>query len=231
MYTDDNDGHVLPGYRYGYAATDRTGRDLQHPINARYPWRLAPYLDKNFEVLYVNRNRALLHSFARDDEARYAYAASLFPSLAANAVFVGGDDSVLSPSELSFDQFGPFCVVKESQAKRPSELIVFVSGRHIFNERPVDGFYRTTPPYLAQRNWPEAWDPDIPPAEFGFVHPRYSGRAVAALMDGHAEGFSFEELQDMRRWANTADRHDWTLRADCPPPQRSPPPFGTQARQ
>jgi hypothetical protein len=35
---------VLPGHRYGYPTFHRRGKPLEHPINARYPWRLAPKL-------------------------------------------------------------------------------------------------------------------------------------------------------------------------------------------
>lgn len=37
------------------------------------------------------------------------------------------------------------------------------------------------------------------------------------LTDGHVEGLTDDELQDMRHWANLADRPDWTL-ASLPRP-------------
>lgn len=212
MYTDDHAGNVLPGYRYDFPATDRAGRHLAHPINARYPWRIAPYLEKNFEILYANRNRSLLHSFAQNDENNYAYAASVFPSLAANSVFVGGDDLVLPPTDKTFEKFGQFCVVRESDAQRPSSLITFLSARAEFNEAVVEGFYRTDPPYLAKRLWIDEWDPFEPPDKFGFVHPRYNTHTVTAMFDGHAERLDLREIQDMRFWANQADRPDWVLK-------------------
>ena len=211
MYSDDHRGNVLPGYRYEFQAEDRIGRPLHHPINARYPWRIAPYLGMNFEILYANRNRALLHAFAQDDETNYAYAASLFPSLAVNSVFVGGDDQVLPPSDKAFEKFGRFAVINESSVKRPSQLMAFVSGRSEFNGDLADGYYRVEPPYLTSRLWPEEWEPNETPAVFGFVHPRFNVKAVAAIFDGHAEALSFRQLEDMRYWANQADRPDWTL--------------------
>ena len=146
MYSDDHRGNVLPGYRYEFHAEDRIGRPLHHPINARYPWRIAPYLGMNFEILYANRNRSLLHSFAQDDETNYAYAASLFPSLAANSVFVGRDDQVIPPGEKAYETFGRFAVIKESAVERPSQLMAFVSGRSKFNEGMAEGYYRAAPP-------------------------------------------------------------------------------------
>ncbi len=208
MYTDDHDGFVLPGYRSGFPATDRIGRPILHPINARYPWRIAPYLGKNFEILYANRTRALLHSFAHDKD--YTYLASLRPSLGANSVFVGGDQSLL-PEERVFEKFGRFCVLRESDAERPSSLITFLSARSHHYGEEVEGYYRTSPPYLSRRLWMEEWDSAEPPEKFGFVHPRYNNRAVTAMFDGHAEGLGFDKLQDMRFWANPADRPDWVL--------------------
>lgn len=212
MYTDDHDGFVLPGFRYGFPATDRIGRPILFPaIKARYPWRIAPYLGKNFEILYANRNRALLRSFAQENK-NYTYLASLFPSLGANSVFVGGDQELL-PKERAFEKLGRFCVLRESDAEKPSSLITFLSARHQSNpnEEVREGFYRTRPPYLTERLWMEEWDSAEPPEKFGFVHPRYNNRAVTAMFDGHAEGLGFEQLQDMRFWANPADRPDWVL--------------------
>ena len=211
MYTDDHEGSVLAGYRFDTPAFNRVGTPIRHPINARYPWRLAPYLSHNFEILYANKNRALLHSFAREDEDRYTYAASLFPSLGINSAFVGGDDVLLPPTDGAFKKFGRFCVLKESDAQRPSGLLTFVSARATFNESVVNGFYRVEPPYLGKRMWADQWNPQEDPNEFGFVHPRFNNRSVSAFFDGHAEGLTVEQLQDMRNWATPADRRDWIL--------------------
>jgi len=211
MYADDHLGAVLPGHRYGYPAFNRRGKPLQHPINARYPWRLAPYLDNNFEVLYVNRNRSLLHRFARGNEDSYTYAASVFPSLGANAVFVGGDDLLLPPNLKATEAYGPFCVLKTADVRQPSELLAFVSAQGPFNGNTVGGFYRVEPPYLGKRLWRPAFDPALPPEHLGFVHPRFGGRAIAAMVDGHSAALDFAELEEMQRWSNLADRPDWTL--------------------
>lgn len=214
MYADDHHGRVLPGYRYGFDAHDREGAPIGHPINARYPWRLAPYLADNFEILYVNRNRALLHEFAGDDTDRYTYYSSLYPSLGANSVFVGGDDQELPPTPKVFDRFGRFCVTTVSEIRRPSSLIAFASARNSFEGGgPVDGFYRVRPPRLAKRLWAEEYSPDLTPEQYGFVHPRFNERAVVAVADGHAEALNTDELEDMRRWANPAGSPNWSLQA------------------
>ena len=211
MYSDEHAGRVFPGYRYDFPAQDRNGRPLLHPINARYPWRIAPYMEMNFEILYANQNRALLHSFANNNEENYAYAASLFPSLAPNSVFLGGDAQVLPPNEKAHEKFGPFCVIKDSEAQRPSCLITFLSSRAEFDDGVVEGFYRTDPQYITKRLWMDEWDQVEPPTQVGVVHPRYQTRTVTAMFDGHAEGLGLNDLEDMRNWANQADRHDWLL--------------------
>ena len=211
MYSDDHEGYIFPGYRYDLPASDRVGNPIDHPINARYPWRLAPYLAHHFELLYANKNRLLLHSFASDNENNYTYAASVFPSLGANSVFVGGDDLILSPNSTAFKKFGQFCVLKESDVKRTSQLIAFCSARSQFNEEPAEGYFKVDPPFLLKRLWVEKWEKEIEPEAFGFVHPRFGQRTVSAILDGHAEGLNLTQIQDMRYWANEANKPDWTL--------------------
>jgi hypothetical protein len=211
MYADDHAGRVLPGYRYGFSAFDRAGQPIEHPINARYPWRLAPYLANNFEVMYVNQNRARLHEFAGESEDNYTYAASVFPSLGINSLYVGGDDLVLPPNAMAIQRYGSFCVLKVEEVRRPTELIVFASARARFNGDMVNGFYRVEAPYLAKRIWTDEYSEEGSAELFGFVHPRFARRTVVGLTDGHAEKLNLQQIQDMRRWANLADRPDWIL--------------------
>lgn len=48
------------------------------------------------------------------------------------------------------------------------------------------------------------------PTDWGYVDPRWNNRAVSLMMDGHVDMLTLEQLRDMRRWANKADRPDWT---------------------
>ncbi len=217
VYAEDSGDSVLPGYRYGFEAHDFRGNPVTHPINARYPWRLAPYLGQNFDILYVNENRQTLDAFRRMADPNLAiYAASVFPSLGINSVFVGGDDLELPPTDRALDQFGRFCVLKIAEIQRPSELITFCSARGPFEGKVVPGFYVVKPPYLNARRWAVDWNPDDGPEAWGNVHPRYSLKAVSGFSDGHVENIDRRRLQDMRNWANLADRSDWTLRARGP---------------
>lgn len=220
LYADDHNDRVLPGFRRGFPAKDDRGNELGLEVAARYPWRLAPYLGNSFDVIYANENRTFLDQFRRlEDPTLGVYAASVYPSLGINAVFVGGDDE-LPPSEAAITRFGEFCVLQTTQVERPSELMVFVSARAPLEFLPtpsgsanriVNGFHIVKAPYLGGRNWAADWDPADGPVAWGFVHPRYTGRAVAAVTDGHVEAPGLRELQDMRRWANPADRSDWKL--------------------
>ena len=221
LYADDHSDAVLPGYRYGYTAKDFNGREVEFPVNARYPWRLAPYLGNNFDVIYANENRRLLEQFRQmADPELGIYAASVFPSLGINSVFVGGDDVELPPEPRAMERFGSFCVLKATEVLRPSELMTFVSTRGSFagtespagfDGRTVGGYFKALPPFLVGRRWSVDWRESDGPEAWGHVAPRYQLKAVAAQVDGHAESLGLRELQDMRRWANPADRPDWTL--------------------
>ena len=212
LYADDHQNFVLPGYRHGYEAFDDEGKPIGSPINARYPWRLRPYLGRSFDVIYANENRGLLDQFkAMPDKSIGIYAASVFPSLGINSVFVGGDDLELPPDPKAIDRFGPFCVLVASAVQRPSELMVFASARGPFEGRIVNGFHTVKPPYLMARRWAVSWNPDDGPEAWGDVHPRFNYRAVTALTDGHSEMLDRRALQDMQHWSNQADRPDWTL--------------------
>jgi prepilin-type N-terminal cleavage/methylation domain-containing protein len=212
LYADDHDDRVLPGYRYGFEAKDPAGNPIGHPINARYPWRLAPYLGNSFDVMYANENRPLLEGFRRlGDPGLSVYAASVFPSLGVNSVFVGGDDLELPPEPRAFERFGNFCVLRTDEIQRPAELLAFVSARGPFEGKVVNGFYLVKPPYLMARRWSVEFNPADGPEAWGHVHPRFNRHAVAAMTDGHVQSLDVPQLQDMRRWANPADRPDWTL--------------------
>ena len=158
MYADDHNDRVLPGYRHGYEANDANGQPVPFPINARYPWRLYPYLGKSFEVIYANENRALLQQFRQMDPATGTYAASVFPSLGINSTFVGGDDNELEPTGKAREVFGDFCVLKAGDTQRPSDLMVFASARGPFEGKIVNGFYLVRSPFFMGHRWSQSFN-------------------------------------------------------------------------
>jgi prepilin-type N-terminal cleavage/methylation domain-containing protein len=214
LYADDNEDQVLPGYTSQTEAFDDQGNALGSPIRDRYPWRLAPALANNFRSIYVNDSRRFLDEAEAMSHADYVYRASLYPSLGYNSVFLGGDEQKFNPA-LAASTFGTdWLVTRTSQIQKPSDLIAFASARsRPGGTRDEHGYFVVYPPYLRTRQWDAAFVSGRPPEKFGYVHPRWSARAVTAMTDGHAEPLNTTELQDMRHWANPASRADWTLTA------------------
>ena len=211
LYADDHDDAVFPGYVSDPSARDDQGEPLHFPVNARYPWRLSPYLSQSFETIYCADNRGKLAELREQDRDGYVYAVSVFPSLGINSYFIGGNETEF-PAAAANTKFGGGTVVtRMSEIRNPSELMTFVSARSAVSGNDANGFYQVTPPYLTMRRWASAWTLAQSPKAWGFVAPRYEQRAVAAMMDGHAQTLGLSELQDMRHWANTADRPDFTL--------------------
>jgi prepilin-type N-terminal cleavage/methylation domain-containing protein len=214
LHADENDDAVLPGYSSQVEARDDQGNSLGSPIRDRYPWRLAPQLANNFRAIYVNESRSFLEDAESRSHDEYVYRASLYPSLGYNSVFLGGDEQKFNPA-LATTTFGTsWLVTRTSQIQHPSDLIAFVSARsRPGGTRDESGYFVVHPPYIVSRQWDSTFSAQRPPEKFGYVHPRWNSRAIAAMTDGHAEALSEVELQDMRHWCNAANRPDWTVSA------------------
>ncbi|MCI0747166.1 MAG: type II secretion system GspH family protein [Verrucomicrobia subdivision 3 bacterium] len=213
LHADENEDAVLPGYNSQVEAFDNRGNALGSPIRDRYPWRLAPALANNFRAIYVNESRRFLDEAEGMSHHDFVYRASLYPSLGYNSVFLGGDEQKFNPA-LAAPTFGTdWLVTRTTQIRRPSEMIAFASARsRPGGTRDEFGYFVVHPPYLKTRQWDASFTLSAPPEKFGYVHPRWNGRAVTAMTDGHVEALNVAEFQDMRRWCNAADRADWTLR-------------------
>jgi len=226
LYADEHDGQVMPGYASAEMVSGEItvrsdgGERLTGPRAQRYPWRLAPYMDYNFDGLYLS-DRALRD--LRYSGESYQYLISLFPLLGMNTQFVGGDANYLAFRDTSYRVFGQFHVRRIDEALRPSRLIVFASARAPqqaldgleFGEN-LEGNFRVLAPRFATPGvwqWAESYDPlaEDTGANSGFVALRHAGKAVTAQMDGHAESLGWPELRDMRRWADGATEPDWVL--------------------
>jgi prepilin-type processing-associated H-X9-DG protein len=183
--------------------TDAGGETLHFPVDARYPWRMAQYLDYDMGAILFNGNERALK-----DKVNFHYAVSVSSNLGMNVTFVGGDYGDLSelrPSPRAIATYGQFCVRRLSQISRPAELVVFASASRAKDEV---GFYKVKAPYLTGRRWPEQWSPNASPESYGYVDFRYNGRAVVAMLDGHVELMPFDELEDMRHWSGQAQDED-----------------------
>ncbi len=218
LYAQDNGGRYLPGMPdrrevSGRAAPiDGLGDPINDPLTAqRYPWRLAPYLDYNFRGLYSD-DKAL--SALRERYADYVYTVSLFPSLGMNVAYVGGSVNHLG-DKTSQRILGKVFLERDDQANRPTQVIAFASARFrgplTLAELPEpEGFFRVEAPTFGA-GWQESYDPEAeaPGVNSGFVSLRHGNKAVTAMLDGHAEILGWDELRDMRRWADQATGEDW----------------------
>lgn len=205
----ENNGELLRGYATTPGTvTDDRGQEVHFPASGRYPWRLASYLKASPKgTLIVNQQAKLTEN---KDHSYYVYVVSLLPSLGMNTTFVGGNETgALAPTSGNFGRLGAFCITHLAQAVRASQQIVFCSAH--YQAKPGEGqygFHMVEPPNTNARRWGKEYKGDAPPAQFGYVHLRYGGKAVAAMLDGHVELLDFAQLEDMRRWCNLAAEED-----------------------
>ena len=213
---------VLPGYKIGLRAWNESGYEIAEVSNeiaaARYPWRLAPFLNYDFRSLYRGINTKSLAEMQQMNDGSYAYAVSVYPSLGLNTTWVGGDQNELGFSPTALSNFGKFYVQKLGDIRKTGDLLVFASARGSDptdpSASPLEGFFRVRSPRFAfgqDERWTESIDANTPSSETGHVHFRYGGSAVIACADGHVEPQGPDALRDMRRWANRADSEDYGL--------------------
>jgi len=82
----------------------------------------------------------------------------------------------------------------------------------------VPGFHMVTPPrlgtistvmpsrqWVASDNFKEISDP----ADWGFVYPKWKGKAVTGFSDGHVTQQTIRQLRDMRQWSDKATDPNW----------------------
>lgn len=224
LYADANNGKVLPGYapkkwvNGPMPVVDQEGTRLLNEEAMRFPWRIAPYLNYDFRGLYKD-DKLLGQMYGRPD---YNYVISLYPSTGINAAFVGGNDK-LSEFDKAFQAlYGRVHVSRLDEVIRPTKLMVFVSAHdREYAAAPEfgrpEGYCRVEPPIFTEANgrqWEPTYDENSenPGLNSGFVSLRHRDRAVAAMIDGHGQLMSWEQLNDMRYWADQADRPDWGVK-------------------
>lgn len=231
LYSYEARDRIIPGYApeswvngrmpvYNNEGTRLYGHEAQ-----RFPWRIVPHFSGDFRGLYDDPR---LFKDVRDHADAYLavgvnldYVISLFPALGMNVAFVGGSDHLQEFDPVFQRIFGRVHLDRMDQAVRTSQLIAFVSARA--ESQPLapmlgrpEGFFRVDPPYFAPtrpRQWEAAYDRTsaAPGLNSGFVSLRHAGKAVAAQLDSHVEMLGWDQVNDMRRWADQADRPDWTI--------------------
>lgn len=218
QYALGHRGRLLPGYKSGLPAFDPEGRPIDGQslgiASARYPWRIAPYLDDRVDVLTAPSVASTLDGRRSADDPEYLYLASLHPRFGLNGTFVGGDEGVGGFDPGFEAAFGRFHRSSLGEIRRPESLLVFTSaasiGGSLGSPEVVDGYFRVKPPRFTSPQWHVEADPSNP-ASVGHVDPRWSGRAVVGFVSGEVDARPVEGLRDMRLWADQADAFDWTL--------------------
>lgn len=243
MYADNNRDKLLVGYLqdapYNEAVArrelprDRNGETITGLPARRYPWRLAPYLEYNFDGLYLDRRVTEALSEAHETGATHVpmtYIVSLYPSFGLNTYFLGGGGDAGDTIPFSVHGkrlFGDFHVTRMHQVRSPGSLLAFASARRraepslLPGYGVIEGSYSIKPPYLystAGRQWEEQYDPRAaePGSNSGFVSLRFGGKGAAAHLDGHAEMLGWDAFNDMRLWADRANAPDWRIPARLP---------------
>lgn len=231
-YAHDSKEQVLVGYATKKMVSgpimvvNEAGERLTGEAAQRFPWRLIPYLGGDFRSLYQDRKimEFLVDKKDYPDATHaYDYVISLFPSLGLNSTWIGGTD-LQGEFGKDFKQIysRPY-ITRIDEPRRPTELITLVSARSQTHEllptmgRP-EGFFRVESPYFTEslgRQWETTYDADaeLPGSNSGFVSLRHMGKAVAAMFDGHATTLKWDELNDMRHWADQATSATWALKA------------------
>ena len=222
LYAAEHNGELLPGYG-NFPAFDDMGFELKNPVNQRYPWRIAPYIQYDVRLLWGNNVDDRLSNLSKGPRDDYVYGVSVQPALGINAAFVGGDYSTLPPNhERALQKYGQFCVTRLTQAAKPQDLIVFASAGASYDGKRLTGYFKIQAPNFTARNWESGYASSSTPDQFGNVDFRWGGKAVAAMLDGHAELLDFKQMNDMRRWSNqaaTALNPAWQLGNSEEPPE------------
>ncbi|MEM6257920.1 MAG: type II secretion system protein [Planctomycetota bacterium] len=236
QYTE-NKGEVLYGklpfaglYNeplYVMAAGDR----LYDPFIAqRYPWRLAEHVDGFWDIMYSHTETPDVPQPGQTPAEIYskAYTLSLSPGFGINSVYVGGDlgaDGFTLTSDGYVPNRGKHVVFQDVEVNRPSELIVFadaketvlgVGGEIEYINTPTGeqaGFIQATPRRLNGLPYWKASgseiEPTLPTRIVGLPEGHCVDATTTAFFDGSARSLSYDEISDMRLWANNADSENY----------------------
>jgi prepilin-type N-terminal cleavage/methylation domain-containing protein len=204
-YAMDHKDQLIPGHMdEAPDLTDDMGNTLSPPeVVKRWPWRLMAYLSAGprGSVLVGEREQGL----ADRGQPLWSYMVSLTPSLGLNYFNLGGDLTSGGVSNM------PGWLRRMDGAVTPARMLVFCSSRSLLNTGVVQGYFKIVPPtksfeYSASGWTGAAFAESGDPAAWGYVHPRWDGKAAASMLDGHAEMLGIDGLRDMRRWSNEASR-------------------------
>jgi prepilin-type N-terminal cleavage/methylation domain-containing protein/prepilin-type processing-associated H-X9-DG protein len=207
-YHAANKGNLIPGHFTGLSdyndkVFDNFGRqEVSGEQLRRWPWRLVATtrFDPKGTILCGER----LEYFSdplRLSTFDYQYNVSLSPSFGLNMFVMGGELGLKSKKWVPINFTDSFCVQQASKIKTPAQMIVFAAARG-----QGEGYFKIAPPtwnssYSVDRRWDAGdFDERKPADAWGFVHPRFRGKATVAMFDGHVETLTIKELRDTRLW-------------------------------
>jgi prepilin-type N-terminal cleavage/methylation domain-containing protein/prepilin-type processing-associated H-X9-DG protein len=226
MYHTENRGKVLMGYtpdtldgRVVTVEDPRSKQTFDGIVVARYPWRLLAQVGNIWEIIHSHTDLPPIptDTDAPADASMKAYVLGLNPTYGINATFVGGQRDAMrgfAPFGSNYVPYtGHHVVFLASEVKRPSELIVFADSRQYGGgANGGTGLHYLTPPHANGQNW-KVTDGKIerlkPGLVMGVPEGWYSKRIMTAFFDGHVDAMLAGDLEDMRLWANWADRSDY----------------------
>lgn len=220
IYSNEHKGDVIPGYintslpEYRQLiVADNYGNLLDSQAADRWPWRLSSYIKYGIKGSILVNDMEPLADRGNWNAIAYpapdwSYAVSLYPSFGLNMLNLGGDLYHMSSNQKGM-------LLKASQARQAARLIVFASAHF---SGAIHGYFEIDPPVqlttVIFRGQPQtvvsSWKPVADysnmdaPGYWGYVDPRWGGKAVVACLDGHSELLSLKDLCDMTRWSNTA---------------------------
>ena len=224
MYSNTNEEQILPGYidentqdLWNVEYRDQKKQELDPELTQAWPWRLAPYLDYSWELLAGYRDDA-------DEDLSAVPPAEVQsqPFFGYNAMYVGGWWTSSQPSGPASLRYDNYVVRTAGSCARADSMILFsgATERRAGDYKPNDddriaGSHWVSPPNQAiTKIWgaslggPNSIDVVAPVAS---VPVNRFGPSIAILTsDGGAQSANVNELLDMRRWVDAADKRDWT---------------------
>jgi len=236
MYADDHKQFLMPGYpnqqmieaRREVIARFRDGTLMNGEQAwqdiARYSWRLLPYFEYDLNAMFSDFDE--ISALFGNDRSLIVHQTAIAPRMGLNQVFVGGSADTDGTGSAFLENPNNAAAVasrwgarwfarRTTDVRNQSSLIVFASSQQpgaVSQSTVIDGYYKILPPSFMNRRWREnPPDSSTSPIQVGFVSFSLLNKSTAAMMDGHADGLTWEESNDMRRWSPQAKSPDFVL--------------------
>lgn len=231
FYYMENDDALLYGYSPGSVGDtvlsiqdEQSGHSFGPPVVNRYPWRISPYLEDTWGVIYSHESfpPRPAQQDSTSEAFSKAYAMSVSPTFGINAVFVGGYfspfyEGFINQGTTAQPNRGRHVVFGATEVRRPSELIVFADSkmRGGGQESGDKGLYWVTPPRANGQKWRVDNGKIVvtdKSSTIGIPEGRFTDRTITGFFDGHVEALGASKLDDMRLWANGAKGADYDFK-------------------